>query len=118
MEYRGQAPTIVQGALHGPGYSGGAAIWRQYVLDGYFSDDFHVFAVEWTQDRIVWYVDDKSYFSVKVSDVTSRGEWVFDHNFFIILNVAVGGTFVGSPDETTEFPQTMLVDWVRVYKGQ
>jgi beta-glucanase (GH16 family) len=119
MEYRGQAPSIAQGALHGPGYSGSAAIWRQYVLEGEgFNEDFHVFGIKWGRDQIEWYIDDTPYFSVRKRDVTSRGDWVFDHNFFIILNVAVGGHFVGPPDETTVFPQTMLVDWVRVYSGE
>jgi beta-glucanase (GH16 family) len=117
MEYRGQSPSIAQGALHGPGYSGGSSIWRQYVLTGSgFNEDFHVFGVEWESDRITWYIDDTKYFSVTRADVTGRGDWVFDHTFFIILNVAVGGDFVGSPDEATVFPQTMLIDWVRVYK--
>jgi beta-glucanase (GH16 family) len=116
MEYRGQSPSIVSGAVHGPGYSGGAALYKEYVLGGSFNDDFHVFGVEWTEDRIVWYVDNKEFFNLSKASVTSRGRWVFDHKFFIILNVAVGGTFVGPPDETTVFPQTMLVDWVRVYK--
>lgn len=119
MEYRGQTPSVVSGALHGPGYSGGASIWRQYTLPGSgFNEDFHVFGIEWSRDRIVWYVDDVRYFAVRREDVLARGDWVFDHRFFIILNVAVGGTFVGPPDETTEFPQTMLVDWVRVYRGE
>jgi beta-glucanase (GH16 family) len=119
MEYRGQAPSIAQGAVHGPGYSGGSAIWRSYVLeDAGFNEDFHVFGIEWTRDKITWYIDDKRYFTVTQSEVSSKGDWVFDHDFFIILNVAVGGYFVGSPDDTTVFPQTMLVDWVRVYKGE
>jgi len=119
MEYRGQYPSIAQGALHGPGYSGGSAIWKQFVLaDGRFDEGFHLFGIEWERDRITWYIDNNRYFSVTQAEVTARGDWVFDHNFFIILNVAVGGNFVGPPDETTVFPQTMLVDWVRVYKGE
>jgi beta-glucanase (GH16 family) len=116
MEYRGQSPSTVSGAVHGPGYSGGGALYKEYVLGGSFNDDFHVFGVEWNEDRIVWYVDDKEFFTLSRASVTNRGPWVFDHKFFIILNVAVGGNYVGPPDETTEFPQTMLVDWVRVYK--
>jgi beta-glucanase (GH16 family) len=116
MEYRGQSPSIVSGAVHGPGYSGGGALYRQYAIGGSFNDDFHVFGVEWTEDRIAWYVDDKEYFTLTKSSVTARGKWVFDHKFFIILNVAVGGNYVGPPDDTTVFPQTMLIDWVRVYK--
>jgi beta-glucanase (GH16 family) len=119
MEYRGQSPSIAQGALHGPGYSGGSAFWRSYMLEGAgFNEDFHVFGVEWESDRISWYIDNTRYYSLTQSNVATRGDWVFDHRFFIILNVAVGGNFVGPPDSTTVFPQTMLVDWVRVYKGE
>lgn len=116
MEYRGQSPNIVSGAVHGPGYSGGDALYRQYLLGSNFNDDFHVFGIEWTEDRIVWSVDGKEYFNLTKTSVTARGRWVFDHKFFIILNVAVGGNYVGPPDDTTVFPQTMLIDWVRVYR--
>ena len=87
---------------------------RMYILEGSrFDLDFHRFAVEWDQSQIRWFVDDSLFHAVDRADVP--GEWVFDHPFYIILNVAVGGTFVGPPDATTIFPQTMLVDWVRVY---
>ena len=116
MEYRGQEPSVVHGSLHGPGYSAGAAITRRFYLgDGTFDADFHIFAVEWRGDAIEWYVDGERFQTVTSGDVS--GEWAFDHPFFILLNVAVGGGFVGSPDATTTFPQTMLVDWVRVYEG-
>jgi beta-glucanase (GH16 family) len=117
MEYRGQAPTIIHGSVHGPGYSGGNAVTRTYVNpDGRFDIDFHVFAVEWFVDRIDFYVDEILYQSIAKSDVP--GEWVYDDPFFIILNVAVGGTFVGFPNGNTQFPQTMLVDYVRVYQAR
>ena len=61
------------------------------------------------------FVDGEHYHTVQPAD-TGGGEWVFDHSFFILLNVAVGGGFVGPPNESTTFPQTMLVDWVRVYR--
>jgi beta-glucanase (GH16 family) len=116
MEYRGQLPSIVTGALHGPGYSGGNSIGGQYTLEGAaFNDDFHVFAVDWDSDSITWSVDGHEYMTIEPSDLPQGTSWVFDHDFFIILNVAVGGYYVGSPDETTTFPQTMLVDYVRVY---
>jgi len=115
MEYRGQEPKIIHGSLHGPGYSGGEALTRRFYLqNGRFDDDFHIFAVEWKADVIRWYIDDINYFTIYPSHVD--GEWVFDHPFYIILNVAVGGYFIGPPDETTIFPQTMLIDYVRVYK--
>ena len=115
MEFRGQEPSVIHGSLHGPGYSGGGAVTSSHTLDNArFDTDFHVFAVEWTSDRIAWFVDDLLYQSVTRADVP--GTWVFDHPFFILLNVAVGGDFIGPPDPDTIFPQTMLVDWVRVYE--
>lgn len=114
MENFGREANAVEGALHGPGYSGGNPIKRRYQLPtGTFSDDFHTFAVEWTADRISWFVDDVLYQSVTINDVP--GEWVFRKPFFMILNVAVGGGNPGPPNGTT-FPQVMLVDWVRVYR--
>ena len=115
MEYRGQEPNLIHGTVHGPGYSGGAAITRSYgFTNGRFDTDFHVFAVEWGEDFIDYYVDDTLYFRLQPDDVP--GVWVYDQPFFIILNVAVGGNYVGFPTSQTPFPQTMLVDWVRVYQ--
>jgi len=116
MEYRGQEPSIVLGTIHGPGYSASAGVSGRYALQGArFDTDFHVFAIEWTDGGIAWFVDDYRYHSVDRND--PGGRWVFDHPFFILLNVAVGGGFVGPPNESTTFPQTMLVDWVRVYRS-
>jgi beta-glucanase (GH16 family) len=116
MEYRGQYPTVASGALHGPGYSGGGAVGGQYVLPtGQFNDDFHVFAIDWDSSSITWSVDDIEYMTLRPSDLPTGADWVFDHDFFIILNLAVGGNYVGPPDATTQFPQTMLIDYVRVY---
>jgi beta-glucanase (GH16 family) len=115
LEYRGQEPNVLHASLHGPGYSGGRAVTGSHVLPGAgFDADFHVFAVEWRTDRITWLLDGEPYQTIGPDDLPSGAPWVFDHPFFIILNVAVGGHFVGPPDETTSFPQTMLVDWVRV----
>lgn len=117
MEYKGQQPTIIHGSIHGPGYSAGQAVTRTFQLPtGRFDTDFHVFAIEWGPDFIDYYVDDVNYFTVTPGSVGDN-EWVFnDNTFYFILNVAVGGTFVGSPNNLTPFPQTMLVDYVRVYE--
>lgn len=118
LEYRGQEPRLVHGSLHGPGHSGGNAITGRYVLpSGQFNDDFHVFGVEWSDDRITWTIDGIRYQTIAKADLPENARWVYDHPFYIILNVAVGGNFVGAPDASTQFPQTMLVDWVRVYRG-
>jgi beta-glucanase (GH16 family) len=115
MEYRGQQPLIVHGSLHGPGYSGGNAITKSFGLtDSRFDVDFHVFAIEWGEDYIDYFVDDNLYQRIKPEDVA--GQWVYDQPFFMILNVAVGGNYVGAPSPQTQFPQTMLVDYVKVYK--
>lgn len=117
MEQRGQAPDQTVGSVHGPGYSGGAAISGYYALESdRFDKDFHVYAVEWGEDYIDYYVDDFLFNRITPKDLT--GEWVFNQPFFILLNVAVGGTFVGFPVPETPFPQTMEVDYVRVYAEQ
>lgn len=116
MEYRGQDPTILIGSVHGPGYSGGDAISKEYILENdRFDTGFHIFGIEWGPEYVNFYVDDVLYNQITPEDVT--GPWVFDKPFFILMNLAVGGAFVGSPNEETVFPQTMLVDYVRVYKN-
>ena len=116
MEYRGQNPSIVLGTLHGPGYSGGNSVSKSYdLVNDRFDTGFHVFGIEWGPEYINFYVDDVLYNQLTPSDVT--GDWVYDHPFYILINLAVGGNFVGSPNSETVFPQTMLVDYVRVYKN-
>jgi beta-glucanase (GH16 family) len=115
MEYRGQEPTKIHGSVHGNGYSGGEAITKSYsLMNDRFDTGFHVFGIEWAPKYINFYVDDVLYNQITPADVT--GEWAFDHPFNIIINLAVGGSFVGAPNNNTVFPQTMLVDYVRVYK--
>ncbi|MBP8793530.1 MAG: glycoside hydrolase family 16 protein [Lutibacter sp.] len=115
MEYRGQEPTTVHGTVHGNGYSGDNAITKSYSLENdRFDTNFHVFGIEWAPGYINYYVDDVLYNQITPADVP--GEWVFDHPFKIIINLAVGGSFVGSPNSETVFPQTMLVDYVRIYE--
>lgn len=116
LEYRGQEPSIVHGSLHGPGYSGGSAVTRAFSSPTRFDDGFHVFAVEWTSSRIAWSVDGQVYAAVTPADLPGGGTWVFGKPAFMILNLAVGGNFVGAPSGTTVFPQQLLVDYVRVYR--
>ncbi|MDC6367524.1 glycoside hydrolase family 16 protein [Muricauda sp. AC10] len=117
MEYRGQNPTVLIGSVHGPGYSAGEAISKEYTLDNdRFDTGFHVFGIEWGPEYINFYVDDVLYNQITPEDVT--GTWVFNKPFYILMNLAVGGTFVGSPNAETQFPQTMIVDYVRVYNTE
>jgi beta-glucanase (GH16 family) len=118
MENIGKEPSIVHGTFHGPGYSGANGVSAAYALPSgqKFSDAFHTFAVEWEPNVMRFYVDGLLYKTRTPADLPAGKTWVFDHPFFIILNVAVGGGFPGNPDATTVFPQQMLVDYVRVYQ--
>jgi beta-glucanase (GH16 family) len=118
MENIGREPTVVHGTVHGPGYSGANSIGAPFSLPtgAPFADDFHVYATEWSENSIRFYVDGVLYRTITPQNLPAGAAWVFDHPFFVLLNVAVGGSWPGSPDQTTQFPQTMLVDYVRVYK--
>lgn len=120
MEYLGDDPVTVFGSVHGPGFSGGESVSKKYSLsNNRFDSEFHVFGMEWTPNRISWYVDGDLYASITREDLDEetdgQGEWVFDRPFYIIINVAIGGDLPGSPNNQTAFPQDMLVDYVRVY---
>jgi hypothetical protein len=114
MENFGKDPTVIHGTVHGPGYAGAAGITAAYQADTSLADDFHVYAVHWEPGRIRWYLDDHLYSTVTPGDLQGR-PWVFDHDFFLLLNVAVGGTFSITPDPSTAFPQAMVVDYIRIY---
>ncbi|HTA58746.1 MAG TPA: glycoside hydrolase family 16 protein [Candidatus Baltobacteraceae bacterium] len=119
MENIGKEPSTIHGSMHGPGYSGDFDFTSVYKLPGgvNFFDDFHVFAIEWEPGTVRFYVDQELYSTFTPSRLPAGRKWVFDHPFFIVLNVAVGGLWPGLPDSTTVFPQAMLVDYVRVYKA-
>ena len=118
MENIGREPVTNHGSMHGPGYSGATPETAIYNLPGgaRFSDDYHVFAVEWEPNVVRFYVDGALYQTRTPADLPPGTKWVYDHPFFILLNVAVGGGWPGSPDGSTQLPQQMLVDYVRVYQ--
>jgi beta-glucanase (GH16 family) len=115
MENVGFEPGTVHGTIHGPGYSGSAGIGAGYTLPGgqSFSDGFHTFAVDWAPNSIKWSVDGNVYETRTPADLGGN-RWVFDHPFYIILNLAVGGYWPGDPDGSTSFPQQLVVDYVHV----
>lgn len=115
MENVGFEPHRVHGTVHGPGYSGGEGLtstW-QHPRGWSIADDFHTFAVDWAPGSITWSVDGQVYHQVTPAS-TGGDPWVFDKPFFIVLNVAVGGAWPGYPDGTTQLPQQMKIDYVRV----
>jgi beta-glucanase (GH16 family) len=119
MENIGSQPSVNHGSLHMPaaGTTNDSQLTGMYALANNvkLGDGFHTYAVEWSAAAIQFYVDDTLYETQTPSAATGR-TWEFDHPFFILLNVAVGGQFPCAPDTTTTFPQTMKVDWVRVYQ--
>jgi beta-glucanase (GH16 family) len=119
MENVGKEPSINHGSLHMPATGGTTddQLTGMYTLSGgaKLGDGFHTYAIEWSSSSITFYVDDMLYETQTPQTATGR-TWEFNKPFFILLNVAVGGTWPGSPDSTTTFPQTMKVDWVRAYQ--
>ncbi|HEX4461944.1 MAG TPA: RICIN domain-containing protein [Polyangia bacterium] len=116
METIGTDMDHNHGSMHGPGYSGGQDITGEWQYPGTtLADGYHNYALEWQPNQVKFYVDGNLYETRTPADLPSGTTWVYDHPFFIILNVAVGGDWPGSPDATTVFPQTMKVDYVRVY---
>lgn len=117
VENIGREPSNVHGTIHGPGYSGSEGISAKYELSGgrRFDRKFHVFAVEWKPNVIRFYVDGDLYRTITPAALPKGTQWVYDHPFFLLLNLAIGGNWPGAPDRTTSFPQEMQVDFVRVF---
>ena len=119
MELVGHEPSTVHGTLHyGGAWPNNRSSGSSYRLaSGTFADDFHVFAIEWEEGIIRWYVDGELY-QTQRSWSTSVASYPapFDERFHLLVNLAVGGDWPGSPDATTEFPQTLTIDWIRVYQ--
>lgn len=111
------ATDTMYSTLHGPGYSGAHGISAKFTLPAGEKVDsaFHTYAVEWAPNDIKFFFDKHLVAHRTPSDLPAGTKWVYDHPFFIILNLAVGGYWPGNPDATTVFPQKMLVDYVRVY---
>jgi beta-glucanase (GH16 family) len=116
MENIGKDPKKTFGTIHGPGYSGAEGISSHVKMKKAVGDDFHIFSTEWSENKIFFFVDGKRFKTLTPKDLPKGKKWVYDHPFFIILNFAVGGPWGGNPDNTSIFPQTMMIDYVRVYK--
>jgi beta-glucanase (GH16 family) len=115
MEHVGSRPRHVHGTLHGPGYAGVEhGIGTAHDAGVALADDFHVYAVEWRADRITWHLDGDSYAVLTPADVPAGG-WCFDHDFYLLLNLAIGGPWPGNEADDPPLPARMLIDWVRVH---
>ena len=120
MENIGAEPATVHGSLHGPGYSGDHPLTGLYTLpDGRsFPDEYHVFALEWEPGEIRFYVDGKLFETQRAAELPAGTSWAFNHPFFLVFDLAVGGNWPEDPDSKTQFPASMFVDYVRVYQRQ
>jgi len=119
MEHVGSNPSTVHGTLHGPGYAGLAGgVGHAYDAGVHLAADFHVYGVDWAPDRVSWLLDGVAYASSGRDDVP--GGWPFAHDFYVLLNLAVGGDWPGNHVDDPAalgLPATMLVDWIRVHDG-
>jgi beta-glucanase (GH16 family) len=115
MEYIGREPKLILGTAHGPGYAGALGLGRWNPQEFVIADEFHTYAIEWNYEGITWFFDGEPYFTLNREDVGDR-EWVYDHDFYMILNLAVGGIFAGPIALDTQFPANYYVDYVRVYQ--
>jgi len=117
MEHIGKVPNSTYSTLHAPAYFGAGGFGSPFDLGSDVSAGFHVFGMDWDSKHMTFSVDSNKFFTVDRANLeATRGPWVFDHPFFIILNNAVGGDWPGAPDGTTVLPQNLLIDYVRVYK--
>lgn len=118
MEYLGHQTSTVHGTAHwgAQGSTSSQSSSSRYDLtSGNFYDKFHVFSIIWEPNKIRWYMDDQLFHTVTTS-TTGAAAWRFNQEFFFIFNIAVGGNWPGYPDATTQFPQKMFVDYVRVFQ--
>jgi beta-glucanase (GH16 family) len=114
MENFGTSASVVHGTVHGPGYSGERGITGSFDAGAPLAAGFHAYSVCWEPGRIRWYAGQALYHTVTPADLHGR-PWVFDHDFYLLINVAVGGRPSRAPGRSTAFPQSMLIDYIRVY---
>lgn len=123
MEYRGNEPYTTSGAIHfwRGGCEGQTMECRKFLVDEFttegnkLSQEFHTYTLEWTDEELIWYFEDEIYQRIRLEDVKTEFN-PFSTPFYVILNLAVGGDFLPNPDESTEFPQAFVVDYVRIYQ--
>jgi beta-glucanase (GH16 family) len=114
MEVVGSEPRTVHGTLHGPGYAGVEhGIGTAHDTGEPLADGFHVYGVDWRPGRVTWLLDGEPYATLEPADVPA-GAWRCENEFYLLLNLAIGGPWPGNEVEEPQLPASMLVDWVRV----
>ncbi len=115
MEHVGRKPQVTYGTIHGPGYAGAGSLGGWNTQDVDIADEFHTYAIEWDAEGIEWLFDGEPFYEIGPGDIGNR-EWVYDQPFFLIVNLALGGTFGGNIALDLEYPLYLYVDHVRVYQ--
>ncbi|MEY4310334.1 MAG: hypothetical protein RLZ71_260 [Actinomycetota bacterium] len=113
MEGKGAYPYVVYGTAHGPGYSGSEGITNTWDLSTQLNAGYHVYAIEWYKNKISWFIDSKLYHTITPASL-GTDRWVFNKPFFMILNLAMGGSFTGDVDPSIT-SASMSVDYIRYY---
>lgn len=113
MEAKGVSPKMAYGTVHGPGYSGGDGIGGHTAMKTYNYSGFNNYAIEWKPDQIKWLLNDKVFFTLNKADVKDK-TWVFNKEFYLIVNLAVGGQFTGDVDPDLK-KGALAVEWIRYY---
>jgi beta-glucanase (GH16 family) len=116
MEVLGSEPDTVNGTLHGPWPSEPNGIGATATSPVSLAAGYRVYSVEWGPDQISFALDGVTYQTVAREDLPAGSPWPFQHPFFLLMDLAVGGEWPGAPDPSTPFPARMLVDWVRVWQ--
>jgi beta-glucanase (GH16 family) len=116
LEYVGKDPGMVYTTLHTPSNHAGNALSKKTPFDK-IEEGFHTFGVNWTKDAITFYVDDKAVYNY-APEIKNAETWPFDHPFYFIVNMAVGGYFGGPDVDDKIFPQEYWVDYIRVYSNE
>jgi beta-glucanase (GH16 family) len=113
FEGKGADPRAVFGTLHGPGYFGENPHGKIIQAEKDLCDDFNVFAIEWSENKVEWFMNDEKFFSATNEDV-APSKWVYNQEFYLILNLAMGGHFTGPIADDLQSAQ-LSVDWIRFY---
>ena len=107
--------NVTSGALHGPGYSGNTPITGHLVHNASIDSEYKVYAIEWNESGIRWFVDEQQFYAITPNQVRQYGNYVYDAPFWLLLNLAVGGNWPGSPNSDFSSAR-MYIDYVRVYQ--
>jgi beta-glucanase (GH16 family) len=116
LEVIGRQPNIAHQTIIGPRTTG--AHWKlpNQTEGPAWHEEFHTYGLEWSENRVTFYIDGRETRTFTPRDLQAGWQWAFNKPYYLLLNIAVGGTWPGNPDATTPFPATMLVDYVRVYQ--